>query len=338
MIQLNLIEVASRAASIEPKVQVSANLKNRSSRGSRKFLYGLVAIAASLAIALGSLVIFGLPKPLYGIIPEAMLVAIGVEDPSREALQSRSEIGQTTTAGGLLEKQRDVERAALQATQAVNLKNLVQEVSPRLFIQAPRSSYFSYLPLERIAYQNAALSQLLVFVNTATPDNISFSDFIFEAPNYYFVRGVAETPLLQRSFLERLRAVSGNFKTPLLPENAPATDITAFGEYKVTIPDLKLLKKLVSADAADQEVKAFVALDVIKKIKFSGLEKPAIENFGVYKKYTYVASTNADFATIMNFMVELEKSTVRIGIQKLEMTPGKKGLFSLMNLVMYVAP
>ena len=200
----------------------------------------------------------------------------------------------------------------------------MQEVSPRLFSKAPRSNYASYLPLERIAYQNAALSQLLVFVNTATPDNISFSDFIFEAPNYYFVRGVAETPVLQRSFLERLRAVSDNFKTPSLPENAPATDITAFGEYKVTIPDLKTLKTLVSADAVDQEVRAFVALDVLKKIKFSGLEKPAVENFGVYKKYVYKASTSVDFVTFMNFVMELEKSPVRIGIQKLEMHPGTR--------------
>lgn len=338
MIQLNLIEAAARAASIEPKVQVSLSINNKNASGSRKFLIGLAAIVACVAIALGSLVVFGLPKPLYGIIPEGVLLAIGVEDPSREALQGRSNIGQTTTAGGLLEKQRDVELAALQATQAINVKNLVQEVSPRLFSKAPRSNYASYLPLERIAYQNAALSQLLVFVNTATPDNISFSDFIFEAPNYYFVRGVAETPVLQRSFLERLRAVSDNFKTPPLPENAPATDITAFGEYKVTIPDLKTLKTLVSADAVDQEVRAFVALDVLKKIKFSGLEKPAVENFGVYKKYVYKASTSVDFVTFMNFVMELEKSPVRIGIQKLEMTPGKRSLVSSMNLVMYVAP
>jgi len=40
----------------------------------------------------------------------------------------------------------------------------------------------------------------------------------------------------------------------------------------------------------------------------------------------------------MNFIVELQKSPVRLGVQKLEMVPGKKNLAATLHLVMYVAP
>ncbi|HOG68891.1 MAG TPA: hypothetical protein PK366_05900 [Fibrobacteraceae bacterium] len=339
MIQLNLIEAASQTASLEAKVQVKLNTKNKTTLKSHKILIAFGSVAAVLVLFAGSLILFGLPKPLHGVIPEAVLSTLGVEDPSREALLQGRGKAQMTTAGGLLEKQREAERAALLEKQSISVENIVQGVSPKMFNQTVAKTHYSnYLPLEQIAYQNAALSQLLVFINTATPDNISFSDLIFEAPNYYYVRGVAENPSLQRSFLERIKAVSSSFKTPTLPENAPVTDITAFGEYNVAQPNLNAHKSLVSADGVAEELKHFAALDVLKKIKFSGLDKPKIEDYGVFKKYFFKASTNIDYISLMNFIVELQKSPVRLGVQKLEMVPGKKNLAATLHLVMYVAP
>lgn len=339
MIQLNLIEAASYTASLEAKVQVKLDTKNQSSKKSRVILIGLGSAAALFVLFFGALIAFGLPKPLYGVIPEALLSTFGIEDPSRVALQEGLGKPQVTTAGGLLERQREMERAALLEQQSVSVENIIQEVSPKIFNRAvARNHYSNYLPLEQIAYQNAALSQLLVFINTATPDNISFSDLIFEAPNYYYVRGVAETSTMQRSFLDRLKAVSANFRTPTLPENAPATDITVFGEYKVAQPNLDVLKNFVNAEGVEEEVKLFSGLDVLQKMKLSGLAKPRVEDFGVYKKYMYKVSSNIDYTTLMNFVVELQKSQVRIGIQKLEVIPAKKNLAATMHLVMYVAP
>jgi len=339
MIQLNLIEAAAHTASFESKVQVKLNTKNKSSLKSRVVLIGLGSVAALFILFFGALMFFGLPKPLYGVIPEAVLTTLGIEDPSRVALQDGLGKPQVTTAGGLLERQRELERAALLEQQSVSVENIIQEVSPKIFDRAiARNHYSNYLPLEQIAYQNAALSQLLVFINTATPDNISFSDVIFEAPNYYYVRGVAETPTMQRSFLERIKAVSVNFRTPTLPENAPATDITVFGEYNVSQPNLNALKNFVSSDGVAQEIKLFSGLDVLQKMKLSGLDKPRVEDFGVYKKYMYKVSSNTDYTSLMNFVVELQKSQVRLGIQKLEVMPAKKNLAATMHLVMYVAP
>lgn len=339
MIQLNLIEAASHTASLEAKVQVKLNTKNKTTTKSRVVLIGFGSVAALFVLFFGALMAFGLPKPLYGVIPQAVLSTFGIEDPSRVALQEGLGKPQVTTAGGLLERQREMERAALLEQQSVSVENIIQEVSPKIFNRAvARNHYSNYLPLEQIAYQNAALSQLLVFINTATPDNISFSDLIYEAPNYYYVRGVAETSTMQRSFLERIKAVSVNFRTPTLPENAPATDITVFGEYNVSQPNLDVFKNFVNADGVAEEVKLFSGLDVLQKMKLSGLEKPRVEDFGVYKKYMYKVSSNTDYTTLMNFVVELQKSQVRIGIQKLEVIPAKKNLAATMHLVMYVAP
>lgn len=339
MIQLNLIEAASETAAIEMKVQVNLDTKNKKSNTPRNILIALGSLAAILILFIGSLVIFGLPKPLYGIIPEAVLSSFGIQDPSRMALLPGLAKAQTTTAGGLLEKQREAERLSVLAMRSVSVENIVQEVTPKLFARvASRTNYSNYLPLEQISYQNSALSQLLVFINTAAPDNISFSDLVFEAPNYFYVRGVAENPTVQRNFLERLKAVSSGFKTPTLPENAPATDITAFGEFNVSNINLDKLKNLVAENEVAQEIKSLTNLDVLHKIKFTGLDKPRIEDFGVYKKYMYRVSANVDFSTLMNFLVEIPNSTVRIGVQKLEMMPGKKNLETVMNLVMYVAP
>jgi hypothetical protein len=80
----------------------------------------------------------------------------------------------------------------------------------------------------------------------------------------------------------------------------------------------------VNADGVAEEVKLFSGLDVLQKMKLSGLEKPRVEDFGVYKKYMYKVSSNTDYTTLMNFVVELQKSQVRIGIQKLEVIPAKR--------------
>ena len=73
MIQLNLIEAASQTASLEAKVQVKLNTKNKTTLKSHKILIAFGSVAAVLVLFAGSLILFGLPKPLHGVIPEAVL-------------------------------------------------------------------------------------------------------------------------------------------------------------------------------------------------------------------------------------------------------------------------
>jgi hypothetical protein len=192
------------------------------------------------------------------------------------------------------------------------------------------------LPLEKLSFQRTAVNQFFTFMSTATPDDVGFSDCVFEAPNYYYVRGSAVKPTSQRTFLDRLKTVSGNFKTPPLPENAPATDITAFGEFNVTGPNLAAITSFVPAAEAASEVKSLKALATTNKVVLSGMDKPAIEDFGVYKRYTFTATSPADYVDLQAFVAALADSPIRAGIRKADLKFVKKDLLSTLYIVMLV--
>ena len=74
------------------------------------------------------------------------------------------------------------------------------------------------------------------------------------------------------------------------------------------------------------------------KVTISGFDKPAIEEFGVYKRFTYQVSTMADFPELQSMMAALDASPVRIGVTKAELKLVKRNLNTVMTLVMFVAP
>jgi hypothetical protein len=268
-------------------------------------------------------------------LPEAYLSLIGAEDPS-QALTLGA--GQTTTAGGVLEAEAAAERAVLKMREGMSVKQVVAEINPQALYNNSRTSYESYLPLEKISYQKAASAQFLTFLATATPDDVGFSDCIFQTPNYYYIRGVAAKPTSQRSFLERVKAVSADFRTPPLPENAPATDITAFGLFNVSTPNLAAVTSFVKSAEVAEEIKTLKALATNVKLNFKGLEKPTVEDFGVYKRYSYTVSANSDFPELQNFVSAMLESPVRVGVTKMEMIFAKHDIQSSMQFVMFVVP
>ena len=84
------------------------------------------------------------------------------------------------------------------------------------------------------------------------------------------------------------------------------------------------------------EIEAFTALDKTHRIHLKGLRNPKIENFGVYKRYTYNVKTTADYQVLLNFINAWHKSSVRVGIEKMAMKYARLGLLSQFQLVMYV--
>jgi len=344
MIRMNLIESANRANSFGSSAPVNFASVDVTSRRSKQ----RVALSIVLVVVLGFVgmisffVVAGLPKPLEGVIPVPILSALGVEDPSREGLSTDFAAARTTSAGGSIESQHAADAAAAllaAARSQIPLERVASDVRPEQFIkESKRDGYASFLPLEQVAYQKAMASQILVFINAVTPDNVSFADLIYQAPNFYYIHGVAENPLLQRGYLERLRLASAKFKTPPLPENAPATDITAYGE--MTAPRLDpntVAKSFVKEADVALEVNALRALDISGKVNLVGFDHPSVEDFGVYKRYTYRVTSNADFQVMLHFMDAYQKSPVRIGVQKMEMRAANKdALATTMKLVMYV--
>lgn len=337
MIRLNLMEAAERAASVDivtpvRVTDVSAQVKT----SKKKTLVGLLA-ALFVFVAFSCFIsVFGVPKPLQGVLPGPYLSLIGAEDPSRTALTLSS--GQQTSAGGSLAAQNAAAEEAIKHRNSLTVKQVVGEVKPQVLFNNKRDDYNSFLPMEKVSFQRAAINQFFTFLTTATPDDVGFSDCVFQSPNYFYVRGVSVKPTSQRSFLERIKQVSSDFRTPPLPENAPATDITAFGLFKVNNINKAAVSKFVNVGEVADEVKAFKALAAANKVTLNGFDKPVVEEFGVYKRFTYQVTSNSDFPELQSLMSALDASPIRIGVTKAEMKFAKRAIASVFTLVMFVTP
>lgn len=335
MIHLNLIDAAERLVESETVAPVHVtNVKDLQNKSRKKVLTVLVTALFVFAAFSCFLSVAGVPKQLQGLLPPPYLDLIGAEDPTRSALAIG--IGQKTSAGGSLEAEAAAASAMIRKRENVTVKQVVGEINPQALFNNKRSDYNSYLPLEKLSYQKASVGQFLAFLNTATPDDVGFSDCIYQAPNFFYVRGVAANPASQKAFLDRIRAVSSDFRTPPLPENAPATDITAFGMYNVSNVNLGSVSSFVPTAEANNEIKSMKALATNQKVQLAGLDKPLIEEFGVYKRYTIKATTTADFAELNGFITAFVNSPSRIGIRNIEMKLAKKDMFTTILFEMFV--
>ena len=337
MIHLNLMEAAERAATVDivtpvRVTDVSAQVKT----SKKKTLIGFLIVLLAFVFFSCFISVFGVPKPLHGVLPGPYLSLIGAEDPSRTALTLSN--GQQTSAGGSLAAQNAAAEEALKHRNALTVKQVVGEVKPQVLFNNKRDDYSSFLPMEKVSFQRAAINQFFTFLTTATPDDVGFSDCVFQSPNYFYVRGVSVKPTSQRSFLERVKSVSSDFRTPPLPENAPATDITAFGLFNVNNVNKAAVSKFVNVSEVADEIKAFKALATANKVTLSGFDKPAIEEFGVYKRFTYQVTSTAEFPELQSMMSALDASPIRIGVTKAELKFAKRTIASAFTLVMFVAP
>ncbi len=340
MIELNLIEAASRpvSVSVAPRITVPKHSESKEKKRA-----GLLAVAAVLALLIVGVVVLklaGVPKALEGVLPAPVLSVLGIEDPSRSGPELGVRIsGQTTTAGGNIASRRaEEEAAAVRKAQVSSPERVVQDIRPEIFQKEKRSAYADLLPMEKVVFQKSMAAQILAFINAVTPDGVSFADIVFEAPNFYSIRGVAESPVIQKNYLERLKMGSSEFKTPQLPENAPATSITAYGVLSAkaeATPAAGIISFVKESELA-KETEALRALDAGGKMRLSGFKKPKVEDFGVYKSTTYHLTTSADFQTVLRFVDALSKSPVRVGVEKLRMSAaGKNGVSTSMTLVVY---
>ncbi|MCF0224976.1 MAG: hypothetical protein HUK20_11965 [Fibrobacter sp.] len=337
MIHLDLIEAADRLSTVDTVSPVNltsvADLRRQSRK---KVLAAFLCLLLAFAGFNGFLIVFGIPVNLQGSLPEPYLDFIGVKDPSRAGLVKG--VAQTTSAGGTFEAHANMEAELKQKRDAMTVKQLVSEISPNSLFNNKRTDYTSFLPLEKLAYQKASLGQFIAFLNTATPDDVGFTDCVYQIPNFYYVRGVSANPASQRSFIDRIKAVTTDFRTPPLPENAPATDITVYGQFNVNGVNLGVYNKFVTSAELTSELKSMKTMATANKVSLSGLEKPIVEDFGVYKRYTYKVSTPADFSDLQAFFAAYTASTIRIGVQSVTMKTSKKDLATSINFEMFVVP
>lgn len=329
MIRVNLIAVAndrnvSSAAIVRPQFSSSATPAKKK----KTFMTALAAAAFVVVACSCYVVVFGVPSFLSGAIPEAALDAAGI---SHEG---------SAKAGSLAAKRAAIAEAKAKA--ARTLPVIVDEVQPAMFADknAKRTVYKDYYPLEKMQYQKIALGQLMSFLQTATPENTGFTEVVYEAPNYYFIHGTTDAPVSQRAFIERLRAVSLDFKSPKVSkEDDNITEITAFGTLRADVQFKPEVKQFIGADSVNAEIAKLKKLDGLDKISFNGFEKPVkVENFGVYKRYTFNVRVLSNFVQLNAFIAAWKASDVRMGISRATFARSGKDVSASFTVDMFVTP
>ena len=327
MIHMNLIAVAERNStigSVSQHVHVT-NVADVERRYKRKYL--TVAVAALFAVVAFScyLSVWGVPAALDGVFPDSYLNLIGAKGGS---------VTKTTSAGPTAEEIAKQQEAVAKARAAMSVRDIVGEIKPEVLFNNKRTSYNSYLPLEKLSYQKTSLAQFLSFLNTAVPDDIGFSECVYQAPNYYYLRGIAMKASSQHTLMDRLKAVSKQLQTPIASE--AATEVAAFGQFSVPQVRLDAVRGFVPAAEVAAEVTALKSLAASNKVQLKGTEKPVVEDFGVYKRYTYNVTTTSDFAELLNFLNAFANSPIRMGVPKTDLRFAKKFLVTSLRVEMLV--
>ncbi len=325
MIHMNLIAVAEKNATLGNLSQHLhvTNVVEVERRHKKKVL--TIAVAAVVIFAAFSifLKVAGIPAALDGVLPNAYVDLIGAK-----------KAAPTAPAGPTAEQIAEQERLAAQKRAAMPVKELVGEISPQALFNNKRTEYDSYLPLEKLSFQKTSLSQFMSFLNTAVPDDIGFSEIVYQVPNYYYLRGVAMKSSSQHSLMDRLKAVSMDLKSDISSE--AATEVSAFGKFSVPQKRLDAVRQFVPSAEIAAEIKAVKALGTANKVVLKGFEKPVIEDFGVYKRYAYFVTATTDFADMLNFFNAFAESPIRMGIPKTSLKFSKKFMLASMRIEMFV--
>jgi len=328
MIHMNLIAVAERTSSIGSVSQQLhvTNVADVERRVKRKYL--TIAAAAVFAFVAFScyLSLSGVPAALDGVLPDSYVSLIG----AKKSAPPKPTAPASPTAAEIAQQQEAVAKARA----AMSVKEIVGEIKPQALFNNKRTGYNSYLPLEKLSYQKTSLAQFLSFLNTAVPDDIGFSECVYQAPNYYYLRGIAMKASSQHTLMDRLKAVSKSFQSPIASE--AATEIAAFGQFTVPQVRLDAVRGFVPTSEISSEVKAFKTLASSNKVHLKGMEKPVVEDFGVYKRYAYNVTSTADFADLLNFLNVFANSPIRMGVTKADLRYAKKFLITNMRVEMFV--
>ena len=324
MIHMNLIAVAekSTAGNVSQHLHVT-NVADVERQHKKKYLTAALAAVVAFVAFSGFLSFKGVPEVLDGVLPDSYLNLIGAKKSAT-----------TAPAGPTAAEIAEQENAIAKARAAMPVNAIVGEINPQALFNNKRTEYNSYLPLEKLSFQKTSLAQFLSFLNTAVPDDIGFTQCVYQAPNYYYLRGVAIKASSQHTLMDRLKAVSKSFQSPIASE--AATEVAAFGQFSVPQPRLDAVQSFVPASEINSEIKAFKALASSNKVALKGLEKPIVEDFGVYKRYAYNVTSTADFADLLNFFNVFAESPLRIGVPKTDIKFAKKNPQTAMRIEMFV--
>jgi len=340
MIKSNLMPSAS--GKVEPQVLKmkvkSGGLNKKTANESKSRLSSVANFLFMLFIFFISgllyLLIFGVPGFLRGTIPQNILDLLGLSEETAATEVLRKAGAPKLTAHGTR-----AEDPAVPINGSV--EEVVRTMRPDIYFKDRQlTSYKEQALSNRIPYQKQAFHIMLSTFYKATPDGIGYLDLAYQAPNFYFVRVVAQDSRTRTSYLDQLRAKV--MPDMIVRDSAAIRDggieFSVFGS--TAQPNLSELKpmRLVQYSRVKSEIMALRTLAVANQVRLVGWENPLEEGLETYRRIILRTTTDADYPSLLNFAEALQKSDVAFGVQQFVSRPaGPEKMLSALEFVLYAA-
>jgi len=319
-------------------LKITANTPSKKTNGSKSRFSSIANFLFVLFIFFISgvlyLLIFGVPVFLRGTIPQNILEMLGISEETAATQVLREAGVAKLTAHGTR-----AEDPAVPANGSV--EEVVRTMRPDIYFKDKQvTSYKEQALSNRIPYQKQAFHIMLSTFYKATPDGIGYLDLAYQAPNFYFVRVVAQDSRTRTSYLDQLRAKV--MPDLIVRDSATIRDgsieFSVFGS--TAQPNLSELKptRLVQYSRVKSEVMALRTLAVANQVRLMGWEKPIEEELETYRRVILRTTTEADYPSLLNFAEALQKSDVAFGVQQFFSKPvGPEKMLSTLEFVLYAA-
>ena len=336
MIKSNLMSSRGKTQKMPPPLK---GIKYKGNKGGKKtigikfptginFLYMLFILLMLSILYLG---VFGIPGFLRGVIPQQVVSFLGLSEETAATITLREAGAPRLTAYGT---------RANDPAMPVNgsVEEIVKTMRPDVYLKNKTSNNYREKALsERIPYQKQAFHFMLSTFYKATPDGIGYLDLAYQAPNFYFVRAIAQDARTRNYYLEQLRSkvltVSVSDSATLRDGNIEFSLHGGFQQPKFS--ELKATK-LTTSEKIASETLALRDLANANQVRLAGMEKPIDEEFGNYRRVTLKTTTEADYPSLLNFADALQKSDIAFGVQQFVTRPaGEERMQSALEFVLY---
>ncbi len=339
MIKSNLMPPAS--AKVKPlslkRVNIKARGTNKKTASESKGRFSSVSnvlfmLFVFLIAGVLFLQFFGVPGFLRGVIPQNVLEVLGLSEETAATQVLREAGAPKLTAHGTKADDPSIPING-------SVEEVVKTMRPDIYFKNKQlTSYKEQALSNRIPYQKQAFHIMLSTFYKATPDGIGYLDLAYQAPNFYFVRAVAQDSRTRTSYLDQLRA-------KVMPDLIVRDSATVkdggieFSVFGSTVqPDLSELKpmRLVEYSRVKSEIMSLRTLAVANQVRLVGLENSIEDNLENYRRILLKTTTEADYPSLLNFAEALQRSNVAFGVQQFVSRPaGPEKMHSALEFVLY---
>ena len=320
MIQLNLFK---EPGPLVPKISAPKIKRNSNLRGIRM----LLGLALLLAASFLYFSIYGVPVMVANYMPNVMLKHFVVQTPPKQDVKTVQDVKEVTSVEVTTIKPAVVRDGAVE--------EIVKTVRPDLFYDIERKEYRQLLPMERIKLQKIMVDKFFHTFRSISPASFGFSNLVYKAPDYYFVRGVGTDSKSVENYLDSLKRNSKSLKTTPVNEKS-LYEFTAYGNLlQVKTQNEKLT--VVPLNQVNNEIALLNTLSQEQKVQFK-FEAPKSANQGLYQRVLVRAQSKSDFPSLHKFVESLLVSQSKAGVLQVVISPSTSVKFSKIDFVIYTEP